>query len=92
MSKKIVSLDDLRRRKKKVRKKLAKCEDRIMEHTYELTYPFTTLFSSSVMDENEDYEKKLSPFYQKIYRLAMNAKRFFEIFKMGKSIYSDFKK
>jgi len=89
----INSLDALRRRKRKIKKEITMYEEDIMDKVDELTHPFTALFSSSTTSEEfDEYEGEISFPFKKGYKIAANVVKFVQIFKIGRSIYMDFKK
>jgi hypothetical protein len=89
----ISSFDELMKRKRRLEKEMAICEDEIEDKVYELTHPFATLFANGYYDDEiETCDDEVSPTIQKGYKIVTNAVRLVQIFRIGKSIYSDFKK
>ena len=86
---KIDSLKSLRRQKSKINRKLKRCEVEIVEDYYELIHPFAK--GNLVSFVGGEYNELPSP-VSGVYKFVLNARRFVEIVKMGKSIYMDYKR
>lgn len=88
----INSLDELSKRKRELKKEMIACEEEIEYKVYDLTHPFATLFSNSESDDDEIYEDEMPQQLKKGYKFISNAMRLVQIFRIGKDIYSDFRK
>lgn len=88
-SPKIDSLQSLRKRKAKVKRKLARCEAEIVENYYDLVQPFAAQNLASFAGGEYD---ELPASVSKVYKFVLNAKRLTEIVRMGRAIYLDYRR
>ncbi len=83
----IDSLKALKMRKMRVARELNRCEDRLMDDYIAMTQPVTSLVNSV---RNGEYEGDLP--LDGMYKFALNAKRVVDMFRLGYSIYKDYRK
>lgn len=91
----INSLESLRKRKSKISKKIVRCEEEIINNYYQMISPFSNLININSRESNNSVikeESKESSFINKIDKTIQNVRRLSEIVKIGKEIYSDFKR